>query len=76
MRRHYTLKDWVEMIFLLMLVIPVWIGLSDAFSYTVFGNTWTGFDWTWGRVLLVLMFFILKVFLTIARKQRILREIR
>lgn len=76
MRKHYTLVDWAEMIFLLMLVIPVWVGLIDAFFYTVLGNTMTGFDWTIGRVILVLMFFVLKVVLTAARKQRIMREMK
>lgn len=76
MRTHYTIKDWAEMIFLLLLVIPVWVGLIDAFFYTVLGNTMTGFDWTIGRVSLVIMFFVLKVVLTGARKQRLMKGIQ
>jgi hypothetical protein len=73
MRKHYTLKDWTEMIFLLLLVIPVWVGISDAFCYTVLGHTWSDLEWTIERVALVFMFFIMRILLATYRKQRIMK---
>ena len=59
----------LENFILFLLVIPVYVGLADAFTYTVLGHTITDMDWTLDRVALVFLFFFIRITAVIARNR-------
>ena len=56
-------------VFLFILVIPVYVGLVDAFVYAVAGRTLSDMEWTWQRVLLVIFFLVFRIMAVKARDQ-------
>jgi hypothetical protein len=61
--------ELLEDAILFLLVIPVYVGLTDAFVYTIAGHTITNMEWTWQRVTLVILFFIIRIMGVQARNQ-------
>jgi hypothetical protein len=61
--------ELLENAILFILVIPVYVALIDAFLYTITGETITHMEWTWQRVSLVILFFIIRIMGVQARNQ-------
>jgi len=53
--------DFSKTMFFFVLVIPMYIGLVDAFFFAITGYTYTGVDWTWQRVLAVMVFYFIRI---------------
>lgn len=66
MRTRFDMQ-FFEKLFLFLFVIPIYVGLVDAFMYTVAGHTLTDMDWTWQRIALVFLFFVIRITLVTAR---------
>jgi surface polysaccharide O-acyltransferase-like enzyme len=67
--------ELLENFILFLLVIPIYVGLADAFVYTITGHTITNMEWSWDRVALVFLFFAIRITAVISRnKARAKRE--
>jgi hypothetical protein len=62
-------REFFEDLLLFIPVIPIYVGLLDAFVYTVTGKTFTEMEWTWQRVTLVFLFLAIRMGAVKARDQ-------
>jgi len=62
--------DFSEKIFFFILVIPIYVGLLDAFFFAITGYTYTGVDWTWQRILAVLIFYCIRLAHISSKKEK------
>jgi uncharacterized membrane protein len=72
-KKSFKVKEKINIdstdVFLFILVIPIYVGLVDAFVYTVAGRTLSDMEWTWQRVLLVIFFLVFRIMAVKARDQ-------
>jgi hypothetical protein len=72
-KKLFKAKEKIDLdftdVFLFILVIPVYVGLVDAFVYAVAGRTISDMEWTWQRVTLVIFFLIFRIMAVKARDQ-------
>ena len=62
--------DFTQSIFFFILVIPIYVGLIDAFFFVITGYTYTGVAWTWQRILAVLIFYFIRLAHVASKKEK------